>query len=547
MLLTAPVLAYYSARRPTVISTDASSTGIGAVLFQVQDDGGRRPVFYISRSLNETEKQYAVIEKEALAAVWACEKLSDYVLGLSFKLETDHKPLVPLLTSKNLSDLPPRILRFRLRMMRFSADVIHVPGKYQSTADAFSRAPSSTACSRQEEFEMQELESSVSAVVSSLDTTPTRLEEIRVRQKEDSVINRVRDFCVHGWPADNPDSLGLQQFWDNRQHFSVVDDLLLYDDRLVIPQSMREFVLNRLHAGHLGITKCTARAQQVVWWPNITSDIRQKVSRCDVCLKARPEQKEPLVPTPFPDRPWSRVGVDLMEIKGHCYVVAVDYFSRWAELRLLDHGLSSDQVILRLKAIFAIHGIPEVLVSDNAQQFLSYLFKAFAREYDFTHVTSSPKHPQGNGEVERAIRTLKSLVKTNDDIYLALLAYRSAPLQLHGQSPSQLLMGRQLRTCLPVPPSSLLPHGLDIPTLQQREEIYRAAQTANFDRRHRARVLPPLAVDDRVWVRDVDRLGTVLQYTDNPRSFIVKTEKGTIRRNRAGLVLLPPTPSGSSS
>ena len=81
----------------TVIAADASSEGIGAVLLQIQDDGRRRPVCYASRSLTDTEKRYAVIEKEALAATWACEKFREYVMGLSFTLETDHKPLVPLL------------------------------------------------------------------------------------------------------------------------------------------------------------------------------------------------------------------------------------------------------------------------------------------------------------------------------------------------------------------------------------------------------------------------------------------------------------------
>ena len=75
-------LAHYNPKRPTILSTDASNLGLGAVLSQLQDDGSRRPVSYASRSLTETEKRYAVIEKEALAVTWACEKFSDYVLGM---------------------------------------------------------------------------------------------------------------------------------------------------------------------------------------------------------------------------------------------------------------------------------------------------------------------------------------------------------------------------------------------------------------------------------------------------------------------------------
>ena len=97
-----------------------------------------------SRSLDETEMRYAVIKKEALARTWACKKFSDYILGLPFVLERDHKPLVSLLQSKELPKMPPRILQFRLRLMRFSPTVQYVPGKHQTTADALSRAPVGT-------------------------------------------------------------------------------------------------------------------------------------------------------------------------------------------------------------------------------------------------------------------------------------------------------------------------------------------------------------------------------------------------------------------
>ena len=76
-----------------------------------------------------------------MAATWACEKFAQYVTGMDFTVETDHKPLVSLLSSKDLSQMPPRILQFRMRIMRFSPKIEYVQGKYQVTADAFSRAP----------------------------------------------------------------------------------------------------------------------------------------------------------------------------------------------------------------------------------------------------------------------------------------------------------------------------------------------------------------------------------------------------------------------
>ena len=95
--------------------------------------------------MSEMEKHYAQIEKEALAAVWACDKFASYIIGLKLLIETDHKPLVPLLGTKQLDSLPPRILRFWLRLARFDYTIQHVPGKLLSTPDALSRAPGPSA------------------------------------------------------------------------------------------------------------------------------------------------------------------------------------------------------------------------------------------------------------------------------------------------------------------------------------------------------------------------------------------------------------------
>ena len=108
------VLALFDAERNTRVSADASSYGLGAVLTQQQPTGEWKPTVYISRALTATEQCYTQIEKEVLAVTWACERFRGYFVGLHFHNETDHKPLVPLLTSKNLDELPIRVQRFRL-------------------------------------------------------------------------------------------------------------------------------------------------------------------------------------------------------------------------------------------------------------------------------------------------------------------------------------------------------------------------------------------------------------------------------------------------
>ena len=133
-LTSSPVLSLFDPYRETVVSADASSHGLGAVLPQRQSDGELKPISYISRSLTPTERRYAQIKKEALAFTWACECFSDYLLGLTFHIQTNHKPLVPLFTSKNLDELPIRVKRFRLRMMRFDLKVYHLAHTWGESA-----------------------------------------------------------------------------------------------------------------------------------------------------------------------------------------------------------------------------------------------------------------------------------------------------------------------------------------------------------------------------------------------------------------------------
>lgn len=104
-------LALHGPKAPTKVSADASLYSLEAVLMQ-ETESSWRPVAYASHSITDTEQRYAQIEKEALAITWACEKFSDYILGKPITIETDHKPLIPLLGTKQLDSLPPRVLRF---------------------------------------------------------------------------------------------------------------------------------------------------------------------------------------------------------------------------------------------------------------------------------------------------------------------------------------------------------------------------------------------------------------------------------------------------
>ena len=115
--------------------------------------------------------------------------------------------------------------------------------------------------------------------------------------------------------------------------------------------------------------------------------------------------------------------MDLFEYEGRTYFITVDYYSRWVEIKLLTTQ-TAKSVITAAKELFSTHGIPDIVISDNGPCFSALLFKEFAAKYGILHTTSSPRYPRANGEVERAVRTVKGLLKKNDDPYLALLSYK---------------------------------------------------------------------------------------------------------------------------
>ena len=129
LLFSTPVLALYDPNARTTVSADAFSHGLGAVLLQEQANEDVKPVSYISRSLSWTEERYVQIEKKALAFTWACERFSDFLVGLKFSIEANHKPMIPLFSTKHMEELLVRVQRFRRWMLRFDFNIVYVPGK----------------------------------------------------------------------------------------------------------------------------------------------------------------------------------------------------------------------------------------------------------------------------------------------------------------------------------------------------------------------------------------------------------------------------------
>ena len=206
----------------------------------------------------------------------------------------------------------------------------------------------------------------------------------------------------------------------------------------------------------------------------------------------------------------------------------------------------SHEVIRALKAIFARHGIPEEVRSDNGPQYASAEFTHFAKEWGFKHTTSSPRFPQSNGEAERAVETTKSLLKKEKDPSKGLLAYRSTPLAC-GYSPSELLMGRKLRNTIPTFHTVLNPSWPDMDKLREREEGSKETQRLNFNQRHNAIPLRSVQPGTPVHIKDMGTTGTIARAAETPRSYLVETENSTVRRNRSHVNPIPTNKPASPS
>jgi len=246
------------------------------------------------------------------------------------------------------------------------------------------------------------------------------------------------------------------------------------------------------------------------------------VQQCGTCALHRDNKPEPLIATPLPDRTWQIVATDLFQMRGMDYLIVIDYYSRYVEVAAMTKTTRSSEVIRALKSIFARHGIPEQVRSDNGPQYDSAEFSHFAKEWGFKHVTSSPRFPQSNGEVERGVRTVKNLLQKAEDLAKGLLAYRSTPLACKF-SPAQLLMGRKLRNSVPMFHTELNPHWPDLEKLHARESESKLKQKSKFNFRHKATPLTPLEPGTEVHVRDLDRPGVVVKAAETPRSYEVKT------------------------
>lgn len=395
LIVESPILKPFDENKNIEIQTDASKSGLGCCMWQ---DGC--PISFASRSLTSSEQAYSQIEKEFLAIIFACKKIHYYAYGRTVKVVSDHKPLLSIM-KKEIHKVPSaKLQRIRLKLLNYDIVLEFAPGTSIHIADYLSRYFRDT--------DEPEEDKTITEAVLTINVSDDRKVEFQTETDKDSVLRKIKMFCRNGWPNQKGKcDEDAKFFYRLRDELMVEDDIIFYKDRIVVPASMKTKILGQLHESHLGIVKTKKRAKELLYWPGMYDDIENIVSKCFTCQSNRGEnQKEPLIAHEIPCRPFEKLGCDIMEFKGKNYLVIVDYYSKWIELKQLRGKRAQDVNLCWLEA-FTTFGIPKIIIADN-MPFDSYECRKFAEQFDFFIETSSPHYPKSNGLAERAVQICKN-------------------------------------------------------------------------------------------------------------------------------------------
>ena len=458
LLTTSPVLAFPDFSKPFLLETDASGTGLGAVLAQTQEDGTVRPIAYASRTLQKHERNYGVTELEGLGVVWAVKHFRPYIYGHPCEIYTDHEALKSILNTPQPSG---KLARWGMAIQELDLKILHRSGRHNANADALSRSPVSSPDSEQCGMPF--------GIVSAITVTGEE-SDLPALQRGDAELAPVIRYLESGTlPEDAKLAKALAL---NKSQYVLQDGILYHMEsdstlRVIPPTSARAQLFQQAHAGrfggHLGDAKVHSELRRHYWWPKMRTDITQWTRGCLVCASHNPGRavRAPLTPIPV-GGPFDRIGVDVIQFPrseaGNQYaVVFVDYLTKWPEVFAVADQSAATIARLLVEQIVSRHGVPSEVLSDRGKAFLSGLMGEVEKLLGFHKVNTSAYHPQTDGLVERFNRTLTAmLAKTLErggqdwDTHLpfVLFAYRATQQESTQESPFFLLYGRDPR--LPV-------------------------------------------------------------------------------------------------
>ena len=428
--------------------------------------------------------RYSQAEKEALAIVWGCERLHFYLYGVHFTIQSDHKPLTVLYSPSGKPSA--RIMRWALRLLPYSFTIKHIPG-ISNPADYFSRKPTDLPSDSDDTLSL-ETEGHVNSVIMTTVPNAISLQEVLGESlKDPEIIKLVQRINDGKWNL----SPELKPFFTVKDELSTKGGLVLRESRLVIPKSLQNRSVELAHASHLGLAKTKQYLRSKVWWPGMEIHAENLIKNCGICQAVNPDGKERLEPLKIkaaPIKPFSTVHIDLFgPLKtGISILGIIDEFSRWPECYVLDNT-QTKHIISSLDKTFGRFGSPDIIVSDNGPQFISWEFKNYLSSKGIRSHLVTPYYPQANSSIERFFRSLKKYVKVcklskkelSEQLHEFLYMYRNTVIRATGHTPAEMI----LRFC----PKGNLPQ-IKVASDKFSQKMYSGAQKSDLDYKQKAKL-----------------------------------------------------------
>ncbi|XP_039443104.1 uncharacterized protein K02A2.6-like [Culex pipiens pallens] len=440
-------LGFFDPKDDIELYVDASPVGLGAVLTQRNQDNTPRIVSFASKGLTKAERVYPQTQREALAVVWAVEKFYSYLFGTFFTIYTDHKTLEYIYGGKHRDGKRActRAEGWALRLQPYRFRMDHIPGS-SNISDILSRL-----CPPSDEPFDEESEHYLCAV--SDEITAITLSDIRdATTKDETLLAVMEAIKSQNWPSM------LFQYQAFSKELGILDGIVVRDDRIVLPASLRPKALDIAHRGHPGIVSMRRRLRENVWWPYMDRDIGDRIEECAGCAAVSVQgPPEPMCRKEMPDRAWQDIAIDFFSAKDCCtFLVIVDYYSRF--LKVIEmNGTTAGKTIEALQTVFDEQSYPETIRCDNGPPFSSEEFAQYCLRKNIRLVRTIPYWPQMNGLVERLnqgiLRSMRIARATSISWRTAVKdyvhMYNTTPHTMTGKAPLELLTGRPVKDLLP--------------------------------------------------------------------------------------------------
>lgn len=484
-----PVLGYADYSQKFELHTDASSYGLGAVLYQHQS-GQPRVISYASRGLSKAEKNYPAHKLEFLALKWAvCDKFKDYLYGRKFTVMTDNNPLTYVLTTAKLDATGHRWLS---ALSAFDFNIVYRPGKSNADADGMSRLPEllghSVECEISDESvqaicisaHTQAFSECLCCKTDVLDSCDAQGQEVSRFTEDDWKNAQEKDSYIHLWldfvrkgkkPTKDmlpPDPIHMS-FLKAFDKLALKNDVLyrniVVDEKpsyqLVLPSEFKLHIFKGLHndVGHPGRDRTLSLLRDRFYWPNMKKDVQEWIQHCDRCVRRKATNTRAEMVNITTTYPLELVCMDFLTLEsskgGYSNILVItDHFTRYAQAFPTRNMTAKTTADIFYRNFVVHYGLPKRIHSDQGGCFESNIVKELCALTGIQKSRTTPYHPMGNGQCERFNRTLLNMLGTLEQdeksdwkshIGPLVHAYNCTRHETTGQSPFVLMFGREPR------------------------------------------------------------------------------------------------------